>query len=508
MKRTRPLLAIALTALLAWCAPAATAQRVTPRIVGGTAASTGEYPAQAFVLINGSSFCGGTLIGPKQVLTAAHCVTDEGTGAVLPPDAFALVLGDNDVRAPIPDNENYSVTQVDVHEHFGTDASGIGNDVAVLTLDRDAKSDPGNPGVDTLKLVGPDQASLWAPTTMARIIGWGTTSSGGPASFNQLLEADVPIVSDDDCRSKYAVGDITIDSNTMVCAADGTHDTCQGDSGGPLMVPDGPDFVLAGVVSFGVGCADANFPGVYTRIGAPPLNAWVRGRLNSVDFSQAGAATAGQSVSFTATAGPGVTDFIWDFDGDGFVDASGQTVSHTFPAAGSRAVIVEGTDPDGHPAYREHTINVAAAPAPPPPPADVTAPVISSASLSSGAFAVNRRGPSERPVISAKAGTTFRYSLSEDARVLFTIEQALPGRRSGRSCVKQTRKNRGKRKCTRFQRFGRFAAASKAQSNRKRYSGRIGRKAMRPGKYRAVLVATDAAGNPSASKTLKLKVVR
>lgn len=507
MTRPATLLALALLALLTWCAPAATAQ-ISPQIVGGTPASGGEYPAQALVYQPADgAFCGGTLIGARQVLTAAHCVVD-GSGNPLGLDAFEVYLGENDLTA-LTNSEKYSATGVEVHEDYASDASGHGNDVAMLTLDRDAEGDPGNPGVTRLALIGPDQASLWDQGTAATIVGWGNTAAGGNPSTD-LLEAEVPIVADDDCQLDYVAAGIPIDPETMVCAGDGIHDTCQGDSGGPLMVPDGADLVLAGVVSFGEGCADPNFPGVYTRLGAPPLNAWVRGRLNSVDFSQAGSATAGQPVSFTATAGPGVSDFIWDFNGDGLVDASGASVSQTFPTAGARLVVVEATDPDGQPGYREHTISVAAAPPPPDPGPgpDLTAPVLSSASVSRGPFAVDSRGAAERPVAAAPAGTTFRYVLSEDARVVFTIEQALPGRRSGKRCVKPTRRNRGKRKCTRFVSFGRFAAASKAQSNSKRYSGRIGRKAMKPGTYRATLVAADAPGNTSAPKALTLKVVR
>jgi hypothetical protein len=86
----------------------------------------------------------------------------------------------------------------------------------------------------------------------------------------------VPIISDAECDDAYP-GDF--DAATMVCAYDGTHDTCQGDSGGPLLVPDGSELVLAGITSWGVGCAAAGNPGVYTRVGEPALNAWIGARL-------------------------------------------------------------------------------------------------------------------------------------------------------------------------------------------------------------------------------------
>ena len=148
------------------------------------------------------------------------------------------------------------------------------------------------------------------------------------------------------------------------------------------------------------------------------------------------------------------------------------------------------------------TINVSA------PPPDVTAPLISSASASPKIFAVDRKGVPEKAVSAAKKGTTLGYRLSEQGRVVFTVERALAGRRSGKKCVKQTRNNRGKRKCTRYARFGRFANASGAGANKHRYKGRIGKKAMKPGPYRATLVATDAAGNRSKAKALTLRVVR
>ena len=145
-------------------------------------------------------------------------------------------------------------------------------------------------------------------------------------------------------------------------------------------------------------------------------------------------------------------------------------------------------------------------------PPDTTRPRFLSAALRPTVFAVNRRGRAEVPVAAAaKRGTTFRYRLSENARVVFTIARALPGRRVGRACRKPTARNRTRPRCTRYVRVrgGRFAATARAGANRKRFSGRIGRRALKPGRYRASLVATDAAGNASRPpKRLAFRVVR
>jgi len=107
-----------------------------------------------------------------------------------------------------------------------------------------------------------------------------------------------------------------------------------------------------------------------------------------------------------------------------------------------------------------------------------------------------------------RRGTTFRYRLSEAARVVFTIQRAAAGRRVGGKCRKPTRSNRRRRKCTRYVRVGRFAQQAVAGANRKRFSGRIGRKTLRRGRHRVVLVATDAAGNKSRAKRLRFRIVR
>ena len=138
---------------------------------------------------------------------------------------------------------------------------------------------------------------------------------------------------------------------------------------------------------------------------------------------------------------------------------------------------------------------------------DSTAPALSKLGITNKTFAVG----SAATAVAARArkGTTFVYTLSEAAAVVLTVERPTTGRRSGRSCVKQTRRNRKANKCTRYVRGGAInGGTGTAGANALPFSGRIGKKALKPGKYRAALVAVDAAGNKSAAKTVAFKVVK
>jgi len=218
---------------------------VRPLVVGGEPVADGRYPyVVALIAPDGGQFCGGALVAPARVLTAAHCVPENGPEQR--PDRVRVLAGRTDLAAP--GGVVAAVTGTWVHPDFR--GSTRGHDVAVLTLDR---------ALPYATIALADVAP--SPGTPATVLGWGRTGEGGPRSA-RLRAATVPVRSDAECADAYR----RYDPATMLCAgrAGGGVDACQGDSGGPLVA----DGRLIGVVSWGTGCARPGLPGVYTRVAA------------------------------------------------------------------------------------------------------------------------------------------------------------------------------------------------------------------------------------------------
>jgi secreted trypsin-like serine protease len=233
--------AVAATALLA----SPTASAAPQPIVGGTTTTTAAYP---FIMqitdASGRQFCGGTLVSATKVVTAAHCMAGGSAGNVRVVGGRTYLNG--------TDGTVGRVSKIWVNPEY-TEATS-GHDVAVLTLSTPMPYKP-------VSYVSSSQTGVYAAGTTARILGWGTTSANGSSPSNQLRTTTVPVVSDSSCRISYGSDFVQSD---MVCAgySSGGVDTCQGDSGGPLLIGG----VLAGITSWGEGCAEAGYPGVYTRL--------------------------------------------------------------------------------------------------------------------------------------------------------------------------------------------------------------------------------------------------
>jgi secreted trypsin-like serine protease len=406
MRRRRLTLLAAAAVALALLSPATAAAIVH----GRTVPENGIYPAQGVLRIDTDdtvpgyeAFCGGTLIGSRQFLTAARCTRDD-FGDELPEGNFLVQLG-NIERAPISPDA-YNVTKIDVAPGFAYATKQ--NDAAVLTLDHVANYEP-------MRVVDSNETGLWAPGKVGRILGWGRTSTAGTRA-SVLREADVPIIDDTRCEG---VQGTLFDANVMVCAADplGTsltaaQDSCFDDWGGPLLVPDGGFFVLAGIISSrGTTCGDPAKPGIYTRIGAGALNTWVHGQTPEANFKFDHAPRANEPVTLTSTSrhpdgATYFTTFRWDLDGDGDFDRSGRSVRTTFPTEGEHVVGIEASRAGGDKATAYFGFDVGADPTTPtgpaagspllntpPPPAAIAEPAAPLAAIASAKRPkVGRRG--------------------------------------------------------------------------------------------------------------------
>jgi trypsin len=260
MRLGRPIL----RSLVLACAVLAVCAAPSFAVVGGKDASAGEYPSVARVTFGGIFLCTGTLISPDTVLTAGHCGSVTGAAVAspvgYPPQAIDVKVGGLHEN----EGEDVPVSKVTVEPNYLVNS---GYDITLLTLSRNSTQAP-------TRVSGASEASLWAPSTMETIAGWGTTQEDGDTPTT-LQEAQVPITTDAYCSGAYD----DFDAKTMVCAGfpQGGVDTCQGDSGGPLFghAADG-SLKVVGATSFGEGCARAGKPGVYARVGDQLLREWIR----------------------------------------------------------------------------------------------------------------------------------------------------------------------------------------------------------------------------------------
>jgi len=223
-----------------------------PRIVGGKPAEPGSVPHQISLEYFGGHICGGSIISDEWVVCAAHCAVIAGA------DSFTIRAGVHNIDNPESVSQQVKVAQKIVHADY--DDFNLSNDISLfrlsskLTLSQDQRT-----AAIALADTGFDATGTFTVT------GWGTLTAGGN-SPSELHTVEVPHIDDATCREAYAGQNDVADS--MICAGDlnnGGIDSCQGDSGGPLYI-NSETPTLVGIVSWGIGCAEAGYPGVYTEV--------------------------------------------------------------------------------------------------------------------------------------------------------------------------------------------------------------------------------------------------
>lgn len=258
------------------------------RIVGGSATTVEAWPWQAGLTRSPARFggnaydrqiCGGSVVAPTIVITAAHCVYDADVGAFADPQDFSVVTG----RTFLSSNEGQEIAVADFYVPLSSggvplyDDESSRWDVAVLQLASASSATP-------IAIAGADERELWTAGRTAFITGWGQLGPGGGFP-NGLQAAQVPMIADGACDAPSSWGGL-FDEQTMVCAGflSGGADTCGGDSGGPLVVPTAEGaYRLVGDTSFGgQDCGAPLLVGVYGRLAGDPTRSVLRNAVLSL----------------------------------------------------------------------------------------------------------------------------------------------------------------------------------------------------------------------------------
>lgn len=251
-------LAAAAAALPLACGGSAAADSV---VIGGNPVQAADSPwavalasRDRFGGTRAGQFCGGVVVAPSTILTAAHCLSEEVLGVPLNevPD-LKVISGRGDLRAA--EGREIPVRAVWVNPEY--DSFTNSGDFAALTLEKPL------PETSVIRMAGQGDPA-YAPGTGAAVYGWGDTTGAGHYA-RVLRAARVRVLPDAVCEEAYpGSSDGTYTTPSMLCAGDleGGRDACQGDSGGPLVARG----KLIGLVSWGSGCGRADSPGVYTRV--------------------------------------------------------------------------------------------------------------------------------------------------------------------------------------------------------------------------------------------------
>jgi len=271
-RRTATLLiALALTASLVVAATAqagapAANPKATASVIGGHNATIAQYPSLAYiegVQATSGYACTGTVVAPRVVLTAGHCVEDIESSSIVEPGEIAVATGVSNLTK-IPDANVSQVVQVLAYPNF--DPTKLQGDAGLLILAAPVAAPP-------IPLATTADAALYEPGDPLTIAGWGIDDRSTGHTPNQLQAATVPVEEAARCKKGTRRFYPFFDPSRQVCALD--------IPGFKITRPDG-SAVEVGVVSLGDGSCNPASPAVFTRV--DQISTWVQSWINAVEL--------------------------------------------------------------------------------------------------------------------------------------------------------------------------------------------------------------------------------
>jgi 6-phosphogluconolactonase (cycloisomerase 2 family) len=235
-----------------------------------------------------------------------------------------------------------------------------------------------------------------------------------------------------------------------------------------------------------------------------------QGPIAKIASSGKGATRTLSASGSAASDGGAINSYAWDFGDGSTVSTSTESTTHKFTKPGVFDVTVraavDGCSTDQIYNGRWTMCNPGRAAATT---VDALPPAITNLKLTKSKFKVNKKAKLPKTAKKSSGGTFATYKLSEAGTLTFQVEQLTKGRKVGKSCVKPKSSNKKKKPCTRYVKVGKsWKLSAKAGSRKTAFSGKVGSKSLKAGKYRLSIVATDASGNAASPKTVKFTILR
>ncbi|MBZ3875317.1 Ovochymase-2, partial [Sciurus carolinensis] len=257
------------------------------RIVGGSQAKKGSYPWQVSLKQRQKHICGGTIISPQWVITAAHCVANRNFASNL-----NVTAGEYDLSQEEPGEQTLTIETIIIHPRFSI-KKPMDYDIAILRM---AGTFQFGKGQSVGPVCLPEPGERFEAGFICTTAGWGRLTEDGILS-QVLQEVNLPILSQKECVAALLTLRKPFNGKTFLCTGspDGGRDACQGDSGGSLMCRNKKGaWTLAGVTSWGLGCGrgwrnngqrnEQGSPGIFTDLSK--VLPWIHAHIQTASCSE------------------------------------------------------------------------------------------------------------------------------------------------------------------------------------------------------------------------------